>query len=56
MSKEEKESKQQVQKVEPVYGSRPFEEMERMFDNYFSHGQLRPFHFEWPYFSEVRYR
>lgn len=54
MAKEEKkEGKQEVQKVEPAHAMSPFDEMERMFDNYFSHGWLRPFHMEWPSFPKA---
>ena len=49
---EKKESKQEVQKVEPAHAMSPFEEMERMFDNYFSRGWLRPFSMEWPSFPK----
>ncbi|WP_126455272.1 Hsp20/alpha crystallin family protein [Sulfuriflexus mobilis] len=51
--KESKKSEQAVQKVEPARGVSPFEEMERMFDNYFSRGWLRPFHMEWPSFPKT---
>jgi HSP20 family protein len=54
MAKEEKkETKQEVQKVEPARVMSPFEEMERMFDNYFTRGWLRPFRREWPTFPEI---
>ena len=55
MAKEEKkESKQEVQKVEPTHAISPFEDMERMFDNYFSRGWMRPFHMEWPSFPKMK--
>ena len=50
-NEEKKESKQEVKKVETAQVVNPFEEMERMFDSYFSHGWLRPFHTQWPSFS-----
>ena len=43
-----KEEKKEVQNVEPARALSPFEEMERMFDNYFSRGWMRPFHLDWP--------
>lgn len=46
--KSDKESKQAVQKVEPARAVSPFEEMERMFEKYFSRAWPRPFSFEWP--------
>ncbi|MEJ2141752.1 MAG: Hsp20/alpha crystallin family protein [Gammaproteobacteria bacterium] len=54
MAKDEKESKQEVQKVEPTRALSPFEEMERMFDNYFSRGWMRPSHFDWPSFPGTK--
>lgn len=48
MAKEaKKETKQEVQKVEPTRVMSPFEEMEHMFDNFFSRGWMRP-RFDWP--------
>jgi HSP20 family protein len=52
-SEEKKESKQEVKKVETAQVLSPFEEMERMFDNYFSRGWPRPFRREWPDFSRL---
>lgn len=40
--------KQEVQKVEPARAVSPFDEMERMFDKYFSGAWPRPFSFDWP--------
>lgn len=55
MAKEEKkETKQEVQKVEPAHALNPFEEMEKMFDNYFSRGWMRPFHMDWPSFPKMK--
>ncbi len=52
-NEEKKESKQEVKKVESAQVLSPFEEMERMFDNYFSRGWMRPFRSEWPSFSRL---
>lgn len=47
MSKEtKKEGKAQMQKAEPAHVLSPFEEMDRLFDTYFSRGWLHPF--QWP--------
>ena len=55
MDKEvKKESKQEVQKVEPTHALSPFEEMERMFENSFSRGWMHPFQFDWPSFSKMK--
>ncbi len=54
MAKEEKkETNQEMQKVEPAHVMSPFDEMERMFDRYFSRGWRRPFHMEWPSLSKA---
>ena len=45
-----KENKQEVKKVETTQVLSPFEEMERMLDNYFSKGWMRQFHADWPHF------
>ncbi len=42
-----KESTQPVQKVEPARSISPFDEMERMFENFFSRGLLRPLNMDW---------
>ena len=47
-NEEKKESKQVVKKVESAPVVSPFEQMERMFDDYFSHGWMRPFRSDWP--------
>lgn len=52
-NEQKKESKQEVKKVETTQVLSPFEEMERMFDNYFSRGWMRPFHTDWPSFSRL---
>ena len=54
MAKEEKkESKQELQKAEPRRALSPFEEMDRMFDDFFSRGWMRPFRWEWPSMGEM---
>jgi HSP20 family protein len=54
MAKEEKkESKQELQKAEPKRALSPFEEMDRMFEDYFSRGWMRPFRWEWPSIGEM---
>jgi HSP20 family protein len=44
-----KVEKKELEKVEGKHGLSPFEEMDRMFDDYFSRGLLSPFRFEWPF-------
>ena len=54
MAKEEKkESKQELQKAEPRRALSPFEEMDRMFEDFFSRGWMRPFRWEWPSMGEM---
>ena len=54
MAKEEKkESKQELQKAEPRRGLSPFEEMDRMFEDFFPRGWMRPFRWEWPSLGEM---
>ena len=54
MAKEEKkESKQELQKAEPKRALSPFEEMDRLFEDYFSRGWMRPFRWEWPSLGEM---
>lgn len=43
-----------VQKVEPARALSPFEEMDRMFDNFFGRGWMRPWRMEWPSFPEMK--
>ena len=52
-NEKKKESKQEVKKVETAQVLSPFEEMERMFDNYFSRGWMRPFQPDLPSFSRL---
>ena len=54
MAKEEKkEGKQELQKAEPKRALSPFEEMDRLFEDYFSRGWMRPFRWEWPSLGEM---
>lgn len=48
MAKEEKAGKTEVQKVEPARSLSPFEEMDRMFDQFMTRGWFRPFQMDWP--------
>ena len=50
---EKKESKQEVQKVQPARTLSPFEEMERLFEGYFPRGWPSPFHWERPSWGEL---
>lgn len=43
---------QELQKA-PAHVLSPFEEMDRLFDQYFRRGWMRPWRFEWPSFPEV---
>lgn len=55
MAKEKKkESGRDIQKVETKLALNPFEEMERLFDNYFSRGWMHPFHMDWPSLPKMR--
>ncbi len=53
-AKQETTKGQEVQKVSPARALSPFEEMDRMFDNFFRRGWMRPWRFEWPGFPEMR--
>jgi len=54
MAKEEKkESKQELQKAEPRRALSPFEEMDRMFEDFFPRSWMRPFRWEWPSLGEM---
>ena len=54
MAKEaKKESKQELQKAEPRRALSPFEEMDRMFEDFFSRGWMRPSRWEWPSMGEL---
>jgi len=45
---------QQVQKARPVSDIGAFEDMERMFDKFFTRGWLRPWYREWPELGEFK--
>ena len=49
----EETKKQEIQKAAPAHALSPFDEMDRLFDQYFRHGGMRPWRFEWPRFPEV---
>lgn len=49
----EETRKQELQKAPTARALSPFDEMDRMFDQYFRHGWMRPWRFEWPGFSEL---
>ncbi len=52
-SKEKKQSKQEVQKVQPSMSISPFEEMERLLESHFPGGWFTPFHMKWPMLKDV---
>ncbi|MDH4275703.1 MAG: Hsp20/alpha crystallin family protein [Gammaproteobacteria bacterium] len=45
--------KQPLQKTEPMRALSPFEEMDRMFDQFMRRGWMRPWRMEWPGFSDL---
>lgn len=49
----EKQTKQDIQKAQPTQALSPFEEMDRLFDTYFSRGWLSPFRWTTPKWSET---
>lgn len=51
--KAKKESKQEVQKVQPAQSMSPFDEMEKLFEDRFPRGWFRPFHMDWPALRDV---
>jgi HSP20 family protein len=54
MAKEEKkESKQELQKAEPRRALSPFEEMDRMFEDFLSRGWMRPLRWELPSWGDM---
>lgn len=53
-NKEMIESKQDVQKVEPVHALTPFEEMEQFFESSFPRSWIHPFQFDRPSFSKMK--
>jgi len=48
----EERKSQEIQKA-PARALSPFEEMDRMFDQYFRRGWMRPWRFEWPSLPDV---
>lgn len=48
-----KETKQDIQKLQPAHTLTPFEEMERFFESHFPSGWTRPFHWPSPSWNEV---
>lgn len=50
---EKKAQEIQVQKAVPGRALGPVEEMEQMFDTFFRRGFMRPFHWDWPSWSEL---
>jgi HSP20 family protein len=53
VSVEKKGQEIQVQRAAPARALSTIEEMERMFDNFFRRGSMRPFHWDWPSWSEL---
>ena len=54
MAKEDKkETKQALKKAEPAHALSPFEEMDRLFENYFTRGWLHPFRWARPSWGEL---
>lgn len=49
----EETKKQELQKAAPSRALGPFEEMDRMFDQFLRRGWMRPWRFEWPSFPEI---
>lgn len=45
--------KQEVQKAAPTRALRPFEEMDRLFDQFLRRNWMRPWHLDWPAFPEL---
>jgi HSP20 family protein len=52
-SAEKKGQEIQVQKAAPARALSPFEEMDRLLENFFRRGWMRPFHREWPSWREL---
>lgn len=50
---EKKETGQELQQARPASALSPFEEMERLFDNYFSRGWLSPWRRDWLSWPEL---
>jgi len=47
------ETKKEVQKTHPAHVLSPFDEMDRVIDQYFRRGWMRPWRMEWPAFPET---
>ena len=47
------ESSKEIQSARPARTLSPLEEMDRMFENFFPRGWMRPFRREWPAWSEL---
>ena len=50
---EETKKGQEIQKTAPTRALSPFEEMDRMFDQFLRRGWMRPWRMEWPSFPEM---
>jgi len=50
---EKKGQEIQVQRAPPARALGPIEDIERMFDNFFRRGFMRPSHWDWPSWSEL---
>jgi len=44
---------QELQRAAPARALSPFDEMDRLFDQYFRRGWMRPWRFEWPSFPDM---
>ena len=53
MTTKEKTGKQEIQKSPQAHGLRRFEDLDRLFENFFSRGWLHPFHFERPSLAKM---
>lgn len=49
----EEKKGQELQKPAPARSLSPFEEMDRMFDQFMRRGWMRPWRFDWPSFPEM---
>ena len=56
MTTKEKTGKQEIQKSPQAHGLRRFEDLDRLFENFFSRGWLHPFHFERPSLGKTHER
>ncbi len=53
MAKDTEVKQGQIQKAAPATEVSMFEDMDRMFDNFFRQGWMRPWRWDWPAFGEV---